>query len=288
MHLVACPACHLQFDVSGHDQEEIKCRCGATIPVEHHDPIDIEIRRCGSCGASVEPDSEQCGYCRSTVKRDADHLSLICPECYGRNAERSRFCTGCGVRFAPQSLESIEDDLTCPCCEEKLLARSVAGFPVHECGKCHGLWAPEESFDALVGRAVSAQEVSAGDGLGKGGSGKKKTPFQSRIVYRSCPVCSGMMQRKNFGIRSGVIVDWCGKHGTWLDADELEDIAAFIARGGLGRMGRDAEFDRVRETMKVERLQMKRRAEKKRSGAGFVTEDDQSFSLLELLKGVFD
>ena len=41
------------------------------------------------------------------------------------------------------------------------------------------------------------------------------------------------MQRKNYGKRSGVIVDWCGTHGTWLDADELEQIAAFIASGGL-------------------------------------------------------
>jgi len=41
------------------------------------------------------------------------------------------------------------------------------------------------------------------------------------------------MQRKNFGHRSGVIVDWCGSHGTWLDAHELEDIAAFVLEGGL-------------------------------------------------------
>ncbi|RIL01515.1 MAG: hypothetical protein DCC71_17510 [Proteobacteria bacterium] len=41
------------------------------------------------------------------------------------------------------------------------------------------------------------------------------------------------MHRKNYGRRSGVIVDWCGPHGTWLDADELEQIAGFIAGGGL-------------------------------------------------------
>jgi hypothetical protein len=41
------------------------------------------------------------------------------------------------------------------------------------------------------------------------------------------------MHRKNYGKRSGVIVDWCGPHGTWLDADELEQIAHFIAGGGL-------------------------------------------------------
>jgi len=41
------------------------------------------------------------------------------------------------------------------------------------------------------------------------------------------------MQRKNFAGHSGVVVDWCGSHGTWLDAHEMEDIAAFVLEGGL-------------------------------------------------------
>ena len=41
------------------------------------------------------------------------------------------------------------------------------------------------------------------------------------------------MQRRNFGNHSGVVVDWCGSHGTWLDPHEMEDIAAFILAGGL-------------------------------------------------------
>lgn len=40
------------------------------------------------------------------------------------------------------------------------------------------------------------------------------------------------MQRRNFQRRSGVIVDWCRGHGTWLDADELEAIAGYIVSGG--------------------------------------------------------
>lgn len=43
------------------------------------------------------------------------------------------------------------------------------------------------------------------------------------------------MQRRNFARRSGVVVDWCGHHGTWLDPHEMEDIAAFILEGGLER-----------------------------------------------------
>lgn len=49
------------------------------------------------------------------------------------------------------------------------------------------------------------------------------------------------MQRKNFAGHSGVVVDWCGSHGTWLDAHEMEDIAAFVIEGGLQRANAESK-----------------------------------------------
>ena len=40
------------------------------------------------------------------------------------------------------------------------------------------------------------------------------------------------MHRRNYRKSSGVIVDECREHGTWLDPDELEQIAGFILSGG--------------------------------------------------------
>jgi len=57
-------------------------------------------------------------------------------------------------------------------------------------------------------------------------------PFQQKIHYRKCPVCEQFMQRRNFRKASGVIIDRCNQHGTWLDADELEQITGFILAGG--------------------------------------------------------
>jgi hypothetical protein len=65
----------------------------------------------------------------------------------------------------------------------------------------------------------------------------RRAAWQEEIAYRRCPSCSGRMQRRNFGRRSGVVVDWCGHHGTWLDAHEMEDIAAFVLEGGLDDAG---------------------------------------------------
>jgi hypothetical protein len=43
------------------------------------------------------------------------------------------------------------------------------------------------------------------------------------------------MLRENFRKTSGVVVYRCREHGTWLDADELEQVAGFILSGGLER-----------------------------------------------------
>ena len=37
--------------------------------------------------------------------------------------------------------------------------------------------------------------------------------------------------RTNYKRSSGVILDECRAHGTWLDADELEQVAGFILSG---------------------------------------------------------
>jgi hypothetical protein len=95
---------------------------------------------------------------------------------------------------------------------------------------------PGDQFDALVNKAVEAQKNKPTSGLGQP---SKHSPFavDVRVQYRKCPACKGHMSRKNFGKRSGVIVDWCSRDGTWLDADELEQIAAFIMKGGLQASG---------------------------------------------------
>jgi Zn-finger nucleic acid-binding protein len=44
-----------------------------------------------------------------------------------------------------------------------------------------------------------------------------------------------MMNRRNFGGQSGVIVDVCAKHGTWFEAGELPRALEFVESGGLTR-----------------------------------------------------
>jgi len=93
---------------------------------------------------------------------------------------------------------------------------------------------------------------------------ERHAAWQSEVVYRHCPECGGRMQRRNFGGRSGVVLDWCGSHGTWLDAHEMEDVAAFVMEGGLERSGRDSQFPadpaRTAAILAAEQLLMDERA----------------------------
>jgi hypothetical protein len=42
-----------------------------------------------------------------------------------------------------------------------------------------------------------------------------------------------MMNRKNFGSTSGIVIDVCAIHGSYFDAGELPRVLTFVKRGGL-------------------------------------------------------
>ena len=120
VQLVACPVCHSQYDVSQLAAAQLTCRCGETIENRKLAAVDAVIARCGSCGAQIAPDAQTCAYCDSAIVRDPRKLSLICPECFARNAEQSRFCVACGVAFAPQALPGEGRELPCPACDTRM------------------------------------------------------------------------------------------------------------------------------------------------------------------------
>lgn len=265
MRLVACRSCHAQYDVTDVKDARFDCRCG--VPVENVTPtaVDAEVRRCRSCGAAVGRDGDACEYCGSAIVRDTRRLDLICPECYARNEERSRFCTGCGVEFQPEPVPSASEELACVKCGCLMPRRRVGGVLVHECPECHGLWAPHDGFDELVNRAIDARQRTGQDRLpGPGPRTRGGNPVTEPVQYRKCPECGAFMNRQNFRRTSGVIVDRCHQHGTWLDADELEQIAGFIFSGGLERSleAQLAELRRPepsRARMEFEKILMQRR-----------------------------
>ena len=244
MKLIACPVCHTQYDVSQIDAASFPCRCGETLENRNLEAVDAAVARCGSCGAQVGAEADSCTYCGSEILRDPDKLSLICPECFARNADASRFCVACGVAFRPEQPVAAGRELGCPACETRMPPSQVAGIALNECPGCHGLWVPGDQFDALVRRAARAREERSA--AAEPPRVAKANPFTQSMEYRRCPECSAFMLRNNYRRSSGIILDECRAHGTWLDADELEQVAGFILEGSRGAAKAEAEAERWR------------------------------------------
>ena len=229
MKLVACPDCHAQYDVTTVAAERFACRCGTMLENRALAAVDARIQRCASCGANVLESAPACDYCGAAVVRESAHLSLICPECFARNADAARFCAACGVAFRPEPVPDAAPALACPACESPMKPSHVADVPLCECPQCHGLWVPGERFEDLIRRAAEARRAAAIPPAPRVHGGN---PSARPIRYRKCPKCAAFMLRKNFRRSSGVVIDVCRTHGTWLDADEIEEIAGFILSGG--------------------------------------------------------
>ncbi|HET9888754.1 MAG TPA: zf-TFIIB domain-containing protein [bacterium] len=237
MRLVLCPACDTQYDVTQVTAEEFPCRCGAMVKNESLPGVDARILRCGSCGAAVPGDAHECAYCGAAILRTGGTRSLICPKCFARNDEESHYCTSCGIRFQPEQVELAVALLPCVRGCGTMAAQTAAGLPVHECTHCHGLWIPEHRLDELIERAAQAPALFRE---------QRESPWGlPPVEYRRCPVCNALMARRNFRRISGVVIDSCHEHGTWLDADELERIAEFVRAGGLVRAAEHDAHERV-------------------------------------------
>lgn len=252
MKLVACPDCHAQYDVSDAIAPSFACGCGRSLETRALTPVDAEIHRCAACGAHVGETARSCDYCGAAVIRDPAPRSLICPECYARNTDSSRFCVACGVAFQPQPIPTTGIPLPCPACDVAMPPTQVAGVPVSECRQCHGLWAPGGHFERLVERAAQTRRHAGPTAPAP--RVRRGSPSAEQLRYRKCPECRSFMLRRNFRRSSGVILDVCREHGTWLDADEIEEIAGFILSGGQTSAVLDEEHRRAEALAAAARL----------------------------------
>ncbi len=233
MRLIACHECHTQYDVTHVAEPTFHCRCGVELENRELEAMEARVYRCASCSAQVESDATHCEYCGAQIVRDEGRLSLICPECFCRNSDDARFCTACGVTFAPESVEVKGVEVPCPCCGCLMAVRQLIGIAINECAECNGLWVPDDKIELLVGKAIEARSRSLASEEGEPAPRKKgNNPCRQRVQYRKCPQCEAFMARRNFRKTSGIILDQCPEHGTWLDADELEQMAGFILSGG--------------------------------------------------------
>lgn len=197
--------------------------------------MDGEARAlaCGQCGAAAAEGARVCVYCRAAL------FTRHCGACYHANLPDADHCQGCGrpLGLAP---EPMPDTLACPSCRTpaQAIATGEAG-DLHACAACGGQFLEHPTLRALLeehSRVPSFERTPR----------VTIPPASVAIRYLPCPICSTLMNRKNFGDHSGVVVDVCRAHGVWFDAGELPRVLAFVERGGLQEAAR-REAERRRE-----------------------------------------
>ncbi len=162
-------------------------------------------------------ETKKCEYCG----RDINARYMICPLCGGHLRETA-------VSRLPE----------CPRCKTPLDIHTAGNEEYHICPSCGGMWLDRGEFRLLTTEYDVYRKENIGEEY-------RQAPATDPVEYIPCVRCGKLMNRKNFGRISGVIIDECGNHGVWLDSGELEKIRHFIADGGLER-AQDKEIEQTR------------------------------------------
>jgi Zn-finger nucleic acid-binding protein len=161
---------------------------------------------CASCGAPLPVKTTICRYCNT--RNDIDLNAL-------------------------QNKDCIHSDRTCPRCNIKLTSISLTIehlFTIERCTECLGLFFDvgelEPLLEKISGKAYEINLTVINTIINE--SFHKDFP----VMYLKCPVCKKLMNRINYGKKSGVIIDKCSVHGLWLDAGELRHLQEWTSAGG--------------------------------------------------------
>ncbi|MCY3023670.1 MAG: zf-TFIIB domain-containing protein [Planctomycetota bacterium] len=239
--LAACKNCKAQYDVSGQQPNDtLRCRCGGLIVVPEVRAAETRLVRCASCGAVRGAGGLNCEFCGARFSAVDAGWGSMCPGCFCRLPSDAQFCVECGLKISPQKLDAIRSDLLCPRCGVALQGRHVDRIEVFECVSCAGLWVMVGTFEAICKDSEARGRAVALTGLADQSARRFELSAEQQVRYVPCPCCKKLMNRRNFGGSSGVIIDICRDDGVWLDNQELNRIVQFIESGGLDK-ARDAE-----------------------------------------------
>lgn len=166
------------------------------------------MSNCINCGAPLPPKSIVCPYCNT--RNDVDLKGLH-----------------------KHRVEDAESERICPRCDKPLQTIDLkleGKFLIERCTDCLGLFFDPGELETLLDKSVS--KVFHIDSEQLDTISKLRRHEDYPVTYIQCPVCRKLMNRLNFGTRSGVIVDKCKEHGIWLDGGELRHLMEWMKAGG--------------------------------------------------------
>lgn len=206
---------------------------------------------CANCSAPLPVNSVKCDYCgsRNDVDLTAVHYNTT------HQSDTERICPVCAI-----SLKTID--------------LGIKGkFFIERCEECLGLFFDPGELEALLEYSVqNVFEINRS----RLELFKLSELTNGRIAtYIKCPVCANMMNRINFGSRSGVVIDRCKEHGVWLDAGELRQLCEWMKAGGK-LLDKERKESRKKEELMLEE---KRRQRSSQSGTSADYDNIDQFDL---------
>ena len=146
---------------------------------------------------------------------------------------------------------------------------------MHECSRCGGLFVGHDVLQQIVANRERMATFHLPIAL--------DAPLNLHPpLYLKCPGCQSLMTPRNYGRSSGVIVDVCGKHGTWFDAGELTSALAWVARGGAAQ-ALERERSELAERERVLRREQRALARGAGPAPSFVDADNKRADSLFVL-----
>jgi Zn-finger nucleic acid-binding protein len=148
--------------------------------------------------------------------------------------ENARECPICEAgRGGKRPPDEDSGEVLCLNCELPLETQDWEGVTVHMCTSCQATLFPPRALESVLDKLRDATEQLDFEEVVK----ELRDPRAGRklaksVRYRTCPQCRGPMSRRNYGETSGIILEVCNAHGSWVEQQSFAELSDWISRGG--------------------------------------------------------
>jgi len=126
-----------------------------------------------------------------------------------------------------------DSERICPRCAIRLetIDLKIDGrFLIERCGQCLGLFFDPGELEAVLQATVANVFTVNNSQMDSINATMRAKEYG--VTYIKCPVCTTLMNRVNFGAKSGVVVNRCKEDGVWLDGGDLRHLFEWMKAGG--------------------------------------------------------